>query len=305
MELRHLRYFVAVGEEQHYGRGAQRLRVAQPALSRQIQDLEREIGFQLFDRLPRGVRLTAAGRTFLEDARLILQHVNEATIRAGRVARGLAGTLRVGFTESASWHGVVPASFLQFRQGQPDAELQLSPLSSLEQVQAVRSGRLDAGYVFNMPRTDPELDQVQVASQKLVLAAHKRHPLAKSKSLRLRDLTDAAFVWFPRRQSPTYYDRLMQACSRGGLTTPRIVQEAVDQATLLSLVACGLGVAFVSDATRWRCPRDVALRPVVDMHLPIPFSLVWRKDNASPLLARFVAEVRQLPEVRALARSAQ
>jgi DNA-binding transcriptional LysR family regulator len=298
MELRHLRYFVAVGEEQHYGRAAERLRVAQPSLSRQIQDLESEIGFQLFDRFPRGVRLSAAGRTLLEDARLILQHVNEATIRAGRVARGLAGTLRVGFTESASWHGVVPASFLLFRQGQPDAALQLSPLSSLEQVQAIRSGRLDAGFVFNMPRTDSELDQVQVASQKLVLAAHKRHPLTKSKSLRLRDLTDAAFVWFPRRQSPAYYDRLMQACFRGGLKAPRIVQEAVDQATLLSLVACGLGVAFVSDATRWRCPKGVALRPVVDMHLPIAFSLVWRKDNASPLLARFVADVRQLPEVR-------
>ena len=298
MELRHLRYFVAVGEEQHYGRAAERLHVAQPSLSRQIQDLESEIGFQLFDRFPRGVRLSAAGRTLLEDARLILQHVNEATIRAGRVARGLAGTLRVGFTESASWHGVVPASFLLFRQGQPDAALQLSPLSSLEQVQAIRSGRLDAGFVFNMPRTDSELDQVQVASQKLVLAAHRRHPLTKSKSLRLRDLTDAAFVWFPRRQSPAYYDRLMQACFRGGLKAPRIVQEAVDQATLLSLVACGLGVAFVSDATRWRCPKGVALRPVVDMHLPIAFSLVWRKDNASPLLARFVADVRQLPEVR-------
>jgi DNA-binding transcriptional LysR family regulator len=154
-----------------------------------------------------------------------------------------------------------------------------------------------------MPRHDPELDQVQVASQKLVLAAPKRHPLTKSRSLRLRDLTDAAFVWFPRRQSPAYYDRLMQACSRGGLKAPRIVQEAMDQATLLSLVACGLGVAFVSDATRWRCPKDVALRPVVDMHLPISISLIWRKDNASPLLARFVAQARQLPEVRALARS--
>jgi len=294
MELRHLRYFVAVGEEQHYGRAAARLRVAQPALSRQIQDLESEIGFQLFDRLPRGVRLSAAGKTFLEEARLILQHVNEATIHAGRVARGLAGTLRVGFTESASWHGVVPASFLQFRQGQPDAELELSPLSSLDQVQAVRSGRLDAGYVFNMPKADPELDQVQVASQRLVLAAPKGNLLTKLKSLRLRDLTDADFVWFPRRQSPAYYDRLMQACSRGGLKAPRIVQEAVDQATLLSLVACRLGVAFVSDATRWRCPKDVALRPVVDIHLPISISLIWRKDNASPLLARFVALFRRV-----------
>src|SRR5260370_6656632 len=100
-------------------------------MSSQSQDVEREIGSQLFDRLPRGVRLNAAGRALLEDARLILQQVNEATIRAGRVARGLAGTLRVGFTESASWHGVVPASFLQFRQGAPHPELQLRPLSAL------------------------------------------------------------------------------------------------------------------------------------------------------------------------------
>jgi len=129
-------------------------------------------------------------------------------------------------------------------------------------------------------------------------------PARRPKSLRLRDLADSDFVWFPRRQSPAYYDRLMQACSRGGLKTPRIVQEAADQATLLALVACRLGVAFVSDATRWRCPTGVLLRPVVDLYLPIAFSLIWRKDNASPLLARFVADVRQLPEVRAVARMA-
>jgi len=116
MELRHLRYFVAVGEDQHYGRAAQRLRVAQPALSRQIQDLEEEIGFKLFDRLSRGVKISAAGKLFLEDARRILQQVNEATTRAARVAHGKSGTLRIGFTESASWHGVVPDSFRQFRQ---------------------------------------------------------------------------------------------------------------------------------------------------------------------------------------------
>src|SRR5580693_3095132 len=103
MELRHLRYFVAVGEEQHYGRAAARLRVAQPALSRQIQDLEEEVGFKLFERLPRGVKLSAAGQLFLADARRILQEVNEAAARAARVARGQSGTLRVGFTESTSW----------------------------------------------------------------------------------------------------------------------------------------------------------------------------------------------------------
>src|ERR1041384_3095662 len=103
MELRHLRYFVAVGEEQHYGRGARRLRVAQPALSRQIQDLEEEIGFKLFDRLPRGVKISAAGKCFMDDARRILHEVNEAAARAKRVASGLSGTLRVGFVESLSW----------------------------------------------------------------------------------------------------------------------------------------------------------------------------------------------------------
>ena len=152
MELRHLRYFVAVGEEEHFGRAALRLRVAQPALSRQIQDLEREIGFKLFDRLSRGVKISSAGRLFLEEARRILQQLNEATERAQRVARGQSGTLRVGFTENASWRGVVPDSLPLFRERYPDAELQLNPLPSLQQLEAVRSGRLDAGFMFNPPK---------------------------------------------------------------------------------------------------------------------------------------------------------
>src|SRR6266403_5275819 len=150
MELRHLRYFVAVGEEEHYGRAAERLHVAQPALSRQIQDLEKELGFPLFDRLPRGVKLSAAGKQFLSDARRILQEVEEAKLRAERVATGKAGTLRVGFVEALSWHGVVPDSFRRFRRRQPDAELDLQPLRSVEQVKAVRSGRLDAGFIFTL-----------------------------------------------------------------------------------------------------------------------------------------------------------
>jgi DNA-binding transcriptional LysR family regulator len=300
MELRHLRYFVAVGEEQHYGRAAERLHLAQPALSRQIQDLEEEIGVKLFDRLARGVKISAAGASFLDDARRILQQVNDAAMRAGRVARGQSGVLRVGFTESASWHGVVPDSFRQFRQRQPDAELQLYPTASLEQIEAVRAGRLDAGFVFSMPKSDRELDQIPVAIHHLVLATPKGHPLTKVRKLRLRDMSEAAFVWFPRRQSPAYYDRLMHECFRGGLKAPNIVQEAVDQATILSLVSCRLGVAFVSDATRWRCPAGVVLLPVTDLNLPLPFALIWRKGNSSPVLARFVADVQLLPEVRAL-----
>src|SRR5213592_1696360 len=157
MELRHLRYFVAIGEEQHYGRAAHRLRVAQPALSRQIQNLEEEIGFKLFDRLSRGVKISTAGKLFLEDARRILQQVDEATRRAKRVASGQSGTLRVGFVESISWHGVVPDSFREFRERQPDAELQLKPSSSLEQTESVHAGRLDAGFVFTIANIGREL----------------------------------------------------------------------------------------------------------------------------------------------------
>src|SRR6202023_987266 len=234
MELRHLRYFVPVGEEQHYGRAARRLRVAPPALSRQIQDLEQEVGFKLCERLPRGVKLSAAGQLFLKDARRILQEVNEAAARAARVARGQSGTLRVGFTESASWRGVVPESFRRFREIQPDAELQLQPLPSLVQLEAIRSGRLDAGFVFNMPKADPELDGRPVAIHPIELAVPTGHPLTKFAQVRLRDLVSASFVWFPRHEAPALYDRLMHECSRGGLKSPHIVQEGKDEATILS-----------------------------------------------------------------------
>src|SRR6201998_730580 len=188
MELRHLRYFLAIGEEENYRRAAQRLNVAQTALSTQIQDLEAELGFKLFDRLPRGVKLSAAGKLFLADARRILRDVNEAASRAARVARGQSGTLRVGFTENASWQGVVPESFRRFREKQPDAELQLQPSPSLAQLEAIRSGRLDAGFVFNMPKADPDLDQLPVTTQHIELAVPAGHPLTKLKELRLRDL---------------------------------------------------------------------------------------------------------------------
>lgn len=202
MELRHLRYFVAVGEEEHYGRAADRLRLAQPALSRQIQDLESELGFKLFERLPRGVKLSDAGKTFLEEARRILQEVDEATSRARRVARGESGTLRVGFVESISWHGVVPESFRLFRERQRDAELQLYPLMSQDQVGAIRSGRLDAGFLFSMTTLHRDLVQLPVLLHKVVLAVPKGDPLTRLKKVRLRDLRDVPFIWFPRHESP-------------------------------------------------------------------------------------------------------
>jgi len=300
MELRHLRYFVAVGEEQHYGRASRRLRVAQPALSRQIQDLEEEVDFKLFDRLPRGVKLSAAGKLFLGDARRILQEVGEATVRARRVARGQSGTLRIGFAEHTSWHGVVPESVRRFREQLPNAELQLQPASSLEQLDAIRSGRLDAGFTNFMPRTDADLEQLTVAVNPIELAVPKKHPFTKATKLRLRDLTEAAFVWFPRRAGPELYDRLMHECYRGGLKSPRIIQEGFNEATILSLVSTGLGVGWVLGSARWRCPETVAILSVADLNVPVRLALAWRRDNTSPLLARFIGEVQRLPEVRAV-----
>jgi DNA-binding transcriptional LysR family regulator len=291
MELRHLRYFVGVGEEQHFGRAAKRLHIAQPALSRQIQDLEKEIGCPLFERLPRGVKLSVAGKVFLEDSRRILAEVQEAARRAEHAARGLAGTLRIGFVESISWHGVVPESFRRFRQRQAGAEMIPIPMSSLAQADAVRNGRLDAGFIVRMAALGEDLEQRTVSVHRVVLAVPKGHLLTRKKRLRLRDLKDLPFVCFPRRANPPAYDQLMEACYRGGLRSPRIVQEADDHATILSLVACRLGVAMVSDSARWQSPRGVALLPIVDLNVSVSFSLIWRKDNTSPLLQKFVAQV--------------
>jgi DNA-binding transcriptional LysR family regulator len=291
MELRHLRYFVGVGEEQHFGRAAERLHVSQPALSRQIQDLEKEIGVPLFERLPRGVRLSAAGRLFLEDSRRILAEVQEAARRAEHAARGLSGTLRVGFVESISWHGIVPEAFRRFHQRHPDSEMIPIPMLSLAQAEAVRIGRLDAGFLVSMAGLSEELEQRRVSEHRVVLAAPNGHLLTRQRRLRLRDLKDVPFVCFPRRTNPFAYDQLMDACYRGGLKSPRIVQEADDHATILSLVACRLGVALVSDSARWQCPRGVTLLPIVDLNVKVSFSLIWRKDNTSPLLRKFVAQV--------------
>ena len=119
--------------------------------------------------------------------------------------------------------------------------------------------------------------------------------------VRLRDLTDAPFVWFPRRANPAFYDQMMRECYRGGLKSPHIVQEGVNEPTILSLVSTGMGVGWVLATARWRCRELVVILPVIDLHMPLTLALVWRRDNTSALLAKFIADVRRLPDVRALA----
>jgi DNA-binding transcriptional LysR family regulator len=291
MELRHLRYFVAVGEEQHFGRAAKRLHVAQPPLSRQIQDLENEIGFLLFDRLPRGVRLSAAGRVFLSDARRILVDVDEAKRRAERIAVGKAGTIRIGIATALSWHGMVVDSFREFRRRQPDVELVVHHLLSVHQVDAILSDRLDLGFAATITPWHKDVAHRQFAQERLLLAVPTGHPLTKLTRIRLRDLRNLPFVGFQRWANPAFYDELMQACARGGLSAPRIVQEATDRDTQLGLVQCRIGITWQTESIRWQCPRGIALLPVVDMNIRVPYNFIWKKDNTSPVLQKFVAQV--------------
>jgi len=292
MELRHLRYFIAVGEGQHFGQAANRLHVAQPALSRQIRDLERELGFLLFDRLPRGVRLNSAGKLFLNDARRILQDVDEAKRRAERIALGKAGTLRIGIATAVSWHGLVVNAFREFRRQQPDVELVLQHLVSVHQVEAVLSDRLDAGFAAAMTPWHKDLAHWQFAEDRMVLAAPKGHPLTKQERIRLRDLRSMPFIWFHRWVNPAFYDQMMGACARRGLSAPRVVQEATDRDTVLGLVQCRIGIAWVTESTRWHCPKGIVLLPVVDMNVRLTFNVIWKKNNTSPVLQKFLAQVQ-------------
>jgi DNA-binding transcriptional LysR family regulator len=191
---------------------------------------------------------------FLSDARRILQDVDEAKRRAERIAVGKAGTLRIGIAMALSWHGMVVESFREFRRRQPDAELVLHHLISIHQIEAVLSGRLDAGFAAAVTPWNKDLAHWEFARDRILLAMPKGH--------------------------------------RGGLGAPRIVQEASDRDTVLGLVQYGVGIAWLTESIRWHCPRGVVLLPVVDRKVRLPFNLIWKKDNSLPLLQKFVAQVQ-------------
>jgi len=294
MELRQLRYFVAVAEQQHYGRAAKRVGIAQPALSRQIKKLEDELGLELFHRRPNGVKINPAGNSYLNDARRILQEVQDAVARAKRIATGQSGTLRIGYSQSLSWRGIVPDSLQLWRKRRPEVDLQLKPSPSTELIAAVLAGSLDTGFIYTMVPEAPELDRLEVDSVDLLLAVPAGHALTRRKKICLKDLIDVPLILAPRWSNQAYYDLLMAECVRGGLRSPRIVQEAANEPHMLSLVACGVGAAFVSSFSKWGHPVDAVLLRVSDLTLRMPFALTWRKDNRSPLLNHFVAHLKAL-----------
>lgn len=286
MELRHLRYFVAVAEEENMRRAAGRLHIVQPALSRQIRQLEDEIGSALFDRLPRGVRLNAAGQVFLELAREILSRVDEALERARRVARGEAGRLCIGFIENASWFGAFPNAIQQYRVRYPNVSLDLQPMFSIDQFEAVASGKLDTGFCYTLEELPEECEVRPIRTDTVVLAVPRRYGWKKRRDVCLHELQGEAFVGLARTHASAYADRIRSTAYAGGLL-PRIVQEAVNEATLLSLVSAGIGLGFCNSANERRKPPFVDFVPVVDFDLKLPLCLVWKQSNSSAALKAF------------------
>ena len=286
MELRHLRYFVAVAEEENIRRAAKRLHIVQPALSRQMHQMEEEMECVLFDRLPRGIRLNAAGKAFLGSAREILGRTDEAVAHARRVAQGEAGQLHIGFIESASWFGAFPKSIQQYRVRYPNVSLDLRPLFSTAQFKAIVAGGLDAGFCYTFEALPEGCQALLLRMDTVVLAVPRRYGWKKRGDVRLEDLKTEAFVGLSRSIAPAYVDRIVSTTYASGLS-PNIVQEAIDERTLLSLVSAGIGVGFCNSANEGRKPKLVDLVPVIDLDLKLPLCFIWKQSNSSAALSAF------------------
>lgn len=291
MEFRHLRSFVTAGRLEHFGRAAARLAIVQPALSRQIQELEEEIGTPLFERLPRGVRLTAAGRLFLAEAEALLAQASGALERARDAGAGRIGRLRIGYVDTSIYHPVLPGLLQRFRGQFPGVQLELVQQTSVAQADSLRNGAIDAGFVYHLPAHQPSLGTHRLLTEKILLAVPASHRLGGRQRLRLAELRDEDFVWIPRAVSPPFYDAVLAACRRAGFE-PRVVQEGLSDLAILSLVAAGAGLTFCVASAEHRKPQDVALVRVTDLRLTVHLTAIWRTDNLNPALPHFLAHVR-------------
>ena len=298
MELRHLRYFVAVAEELSFGRAARRLHIAQPPLSRQIRDLERDVGAPLFDRGSRGVTLTAAGRAFLPEARLTLAQAERAQRTAQRAAQGETGRLRVGFVEAATHSGILPDVLGFFRMHLPAIGLSLLEMDSAQQAEALRESRIDLGLIGSIP-PDAErwLHTETVYADPLVLAVPEDHPLGGRRRFTLADLAAESFVLVPRYASPVLHDDIIARCREAGFS-PRIAQEAAGWHTTVSLVSAGVGIAFVPQSLARLTRTGVAYRTIRDFGVELQLTAVWRQREKSPVRERFVTTLRAVARAR-------
>jgi DNA-binding transcriptional LysR family regulator len=294
MELRHLRYFLAVADELHFHRAAARLHISQPPLSQQIRALERELGVTLLSRNRRRVALTAAGESFRDDARMILGAVDRAAERARSVARGSLGTLSVGFVGSAMFSPTLPDILRDFRTQNPDVELLLRELPTVAQLNALTGGDLDVGVIRGpIPERDidPAIELMTIQREHLVAALPATHPLAERRRLRAESLRGETFVILARREAPGLFAGLASTMGEAG-GIPDDVLEVAEMQTIISLVAGGFGVSLVPESVGQIDRSGVAFRAIAGQTPMIELALAWRAGSASPVLEAFLAMAR-------------
>ena len=287
MELRHLRYFVAVGETLNFGRAALALHIAQPPLSRAIRALEGELGTTLFVRGTRGVTLTRAGAALLPEARRLLRDAEAFRQNARQYAAGEAGTLAIGFVSTAAYN-VLPRLVPAFRARRPGVRLLLREVTSDVQLPALVAGEIDVGFVI-APAVPPPLAYAALHREPLIAAlpARRRWPAR----LPLRLLAREPFILFPREVAPELHDAIVAMCRRAGFS-PRIGQEAIQMQTIVSLVAGGMGVSLVPASLEHLKREGVVYRRLAERSPSVEIGLAWRASDDSPLTRAFVAEAR-------------
>jgi len=284
LDLKKLRYFQAVAEELHFGRAAARVRVAQPALSRQIMQLEQDLGVLLLNRTQRVVELTPAGTVFLERVTKIIDDVERAVNDALRISRGEVGRLAVGFIHSSTY-GLLPAIIERFVQLYPGVELEMREMSIADQHVALSRGLIDVG-LLRPQQTSAEIDLQILMEDPFLIAVPGGHPLARKTRCRLADLAQEPFVAFSKRESPLFFSRIMEMCHSAGFA-PNVVQSATQIHTIVGLVGAGIGVAIVPATGRNLHPNNVRFLDIVDAPEPVYLALAWQRGRETPAIISF------------------
>jgi DNA-binding transcriptional LysR family regulator len=281
IELRHLRYFLAVAETLHFSKAAERLGIAQPPLSQQIKRLEQILGHRLFDRTTRGVQLTLAGQLLAERARSTIEKIHDDLAQVRRLGRGEEGTLTVGFSGSVMFADL-PAAIESYRRLYPKVELRLREQVTSAQITSLLDGTLDLAFLRDGDPTEG-IEISTMLEEPYIAALPESHPLARRRVLRVKDLREQPFVFFARRMGPLAFDRTVACCERSGFR-PHIVQEAPQWPTLVRLVAAGLGVSLAP-----ACVGKVAIPGAVyrDVHAPCRTTIdLGVKTGSDKILAR-------------------
>jgi DNA-binding transcriptional LysR family regulator len=296
IELRQLRYFVAVAEESHFGRAALRLHMTQPPLSQTIQSLEVALGTSLFSRTKRRVVLTPAGLALLPEARRILQQAGALPDLARRAASGASGLLSLSFVSTADY-SILPPLLREFRESHPQVRIDLREATTDIQLEDLMQGRIDAGLLIPpLPdKAKAELDYQTVLSEPLILAAPSGlKPLCGKNSVSLKALADVPLIIFPRRIAPAFHDAIL-ACFRDAGLTPHIGQEAIQMQTIVGLVSAGMGIALVPQSVSNLKRPGVEYKSLANKAPSIETGLAWRRDNDSPVLRAFLELLRKKP----------